>query len=178
MHVRPAQLSDMDLVYGLDHSYQTDQVWQLSNKSSLTEYSAIMRLAKLPRPIQVQYPHDEAMLRRTLHRADFLWVMQGEGIRDILGYLALTLLPWQNTACITSLAVAPAARRKKVATQLLRAANEQARGEGMHSVTGDVPTKNHPATRLYQSCGFKFTGYAENYYSAHDIALLFASKIR
>jgi GNAT superfamily N-acetyltransferase len=183
MQLRPAQLADMDLLYGLDHSYQTDHVWQLSNKAGNDEYSAILRLAKLPRPITAPFQHDATALRRTLHRADFVWVMEGEaatalGERNLLGYLSMTLLPWQNTAWVTSLAVRPDARRKGVATRLLQAANDQARSEGMHSLTADVATKNYPATRLCQTRGMRFTGFSENFYSAHDIALLFASRIR
>jgi ribosomal protein S18 acetylase RimI-like enzyme len=179
MNIRAAQLSDMDLVYGLDASYQSDHVWQLSNKANNTEITAILRLARLPRPITVTSPHDETALRRTLHRADFLWVAEtAEGSRDITGFLALTLLPWQNTAWVTMLVVRPDQRRQGIASKLLATAAAQARNDGMHSLTIDVATKNYPATRLAQARNFKLTGYSENFYQAHDIALLFATRIR
>lgn len=185
MKVRPAQLADMDLIYGLDHGFQTDHVWQLSSKAANDEYSAVLRLAKLPRALSVPFAHDATALRRLIHRADFVWVMEGEttgtaglGSRDIVAYLSMTLLPWQNTGWVTSLAVRPATRRKGVATQLLQAAQAQARQEGMHSITADISTKNYPATRLFQARGYKFVGYSENFYSAHDIALMFAARIR
>jgi ribosomal protein S18 acetylase RimI-like enzyme len=179
MEIRPAQLADMDLIYGLDHSFQTDHVWQLSNKAATNEYSAILRLAKLPRAITVQYAHDAVALRRVLHRADFVWVLHSPANqRDIHAYLAMTLLPWQHTALVTSLCVRPDSRRKGLATRLLGVAMTQARDEGMHSLTADVPTKAYPATRFYQARGFKLAGYSENHYASHDIALLFASRIR
>ncbi len=179
MEIRPAQLADMDLIYALDHTYQTDHVWQLSNKAAPNEYDSVLRLTKLPRMITAPAPHDGIALRRVIHRADFVWVMHPESNqRDLHAYLAMTLLPWQNTALVTSLCVRPNSRRKGLATRLLRTALDQARTEGMHSLTADAPTKAYPATRLYQARGFKLSGYSENYYAAHDIALLFATRIR
>jgi ribosomal protein S18 acetylase RimI-like enzyme len=183
MNIRLAELSDLEAICALDHSYQTDHVWQLSGRNSGEEMSATLRLAKLPRAMAVRSPHDVDTLRRTVHRADFLWVIEGESLgvgvqHGIAGYLAMTLLPWQNTGWITSLAVRPDARRTGIATQLLAAAKDQARAEGMHSITIDVPTKNFPASRMCVRRGMYFCGYAENYYASHDIALFFATKIR
>lgn len=182
MRIRPAELADMDAIFALNHGYATDHVWQLSNQSSASEQSAVFRLTRLPRQIQVAYPHDERTLRQCLHRSDFVWVMQGdtslEGSRDVLGYVAMSLLPWHNTGWIVAFAVDPKWRRKGLATQLLRAAIAQARSDGLHSVTLDVQTKNYPATRLCQTRGLRFAGYADNYYSSQDIALFFTYRIR
>lgn len=183
MNIRLAELSDLETVCAIDHTYQTDHVWQLSGKNGAEEMSAVLRLAKLPRSIPVRAPYDVDLLRRTLHRADFLWVVDGDAIgvtaqHGIAGYLAMTLLPWQHTGWITSLAVRPDARRTGIASGLLAVANDQARAEGMHSITIDVPTKNYPATRLCLRRGMAFCGYAENYYPSHDIALFFATRIR
>lgn len=183
MNIRLAELADLEAVCALDHSYETDHVWQLSGRSGVEEMNAVLRLAKLPRAMPVRSPRSIDVLRRILHRADFLWVVDGEtqsmhGHSDIAGYLAMTLLPWQNTAWITSLAVRPDSRRRGIASRLLAMANDQARVEGMHSITVDVPTKNYPATRLCLRRSMYFCGYAENYYPSHDIALFFATKIR
>jgi ribosomal protein S18 acetylase RimI-like enzyme len=138
-------------------------------------------LSKLPRHVQVPFPYVEATLRRCLHRCDYLWVMQGSqgsAPRDVLGYISMASLPWQNTGWIPALAVAPNARRKGIGTQLLRVAIAQARSDGLHSITLDVQTKNYPAARMCQARGFRFSGYADNYYGSHDIALFFAYRIR
>jgi ribosomal protein S18 acetylase RimI-like enzyme len=183
MNIRLAELADLEAVCMLDHTYQTEYVWQLSGRSGAEEFSALMRLAKLPRAMPVRAVHDVEALRRILHRADFLWVVEGEsrniaGTPSLLGYLAMTLLPWQHTGWVTSLAVRPDARRKGIASRLLRVANDQARSEGMHSITIDVSTKNHPATQMCMRSGMHFSGYSENYYRSNDIALLFATRIR
>ncbi len=182
MQIRRAELSDIDSLCAIDHSYVTDQVCQLNGKDSVEEYSANFRLARLPRQIQVNSIHDARALRRNMHRCDHMWVMQGEVTRDsprgILGYLGMATLPWQNTGWLPVFAVVPEFRRKGIGSQLLRAAMTQAKQDGLHSITLDVQTKNHPATQLCQARGFRFAGYADNFYSTHDIALFFAYKIR
>jgi ribosomal protein S18 acetylase RimI-like enzyme len=193
MHIRPAQLADIDALCNLDHGYVTDHVWQLSGRDTPGEYLAQFRLSRLPRQIQVPFGQDVRYLRRTLHRCDHVWVMQGDesdnqilpgsvsyanGARGVLGYIGMATLPWQNTGWVPVLNVVPEWRRKGIGTQLLRAAMAQAKADGLHSITLDIQTKNYPATRLCQARGFRFAGYSDNFYQTHDIALFFAYKIR
>lgn len=180
MHIRPADLADIEAILALDHAYETDHVWQMSGNAGVREFHTAFTLAKLPRMIQVGYPHEPAALRRVLHRCDYLWVMQNATAtpRDLLGYIGMSVVPWQNTGWVPAFAVLAGERRKGIGTQLLRAAIAQAKAAGLHSVTLDVQTKNHPATRLLQARGFRYSGFADNYYSSHDIALFFAYRIR
>jgi ribosomal protein S18 acetylase RimI-like enzyme len=178
MHIRSADLADIDAIVALDHSYMTDHVWQMSGRDTNSEYNALFRLARLPRLLNVPYPHDERTLRRTLHRCDRVWVMEGQSPSDILGYIGMASMPWQNSGWLPCFAVAPAARRQGIATQLLRTVTAQAKADGLQSLTIDIQTKNYPATCMAQSRGFRFAGYADNYYSARDIALFFAYRIR
>jgi ribosomal protein S18 acetylase RimI-like enzyme len=178
MHIRPADLADIEAILALDHAYETDHVWQMSGNSNTSEFNSAFRLVKLPRMIQVSYPHEVQGLRRVLHRCDYLWVMQGATPREILGYIGMSAVPWQNTGWIPAFAVLAGERRKGIGTHLLRAAIAQAKTAGLHSVTLDVQTKNHPAIKLAQSRGFRYSGYADNYYNSHDIALFFAYRIR
>ncbi len=178
MHIRPADLADIEAILALDHAYETDHVWQMSGNAGNSEFDTLFRLVKLPRMIQVSYPHEAQSLRRVLHHCDYLWVMQSAAPRDILGYIGMSIVPWQNTGWIPAFAVAGNERRKGIGTQLLRTTIAQAKAAGLHSVTLDAQTKNYPVTRLAQSRGFRYSGYADNYYSSHDIALFFAYRIR
>ena len=178
MHIRAAELADLDLIRALDHSYMTDHVWQMSGKDNRDESSATFRLAGLPRQLQAQYPHDATDLRRIMHRCDYLWVMVGDNGQDVLGYIGTAILPWQNTGWVPCYCVTPASRRKGIGTQLLRTAAQQAKTDGLHSLTVDLQTKNHPGTRFCQKLGFRFSGYSDNYYSARDIALFFTYRVR
>ena len=178
MNIRQAELSDIDAIITLDHSYMTDHVWQMSGRDGNNEISATFRLASLPRNIQAPYPHDPPTLRRILHRCDHVWVMMADSTSDILGYVGMVSLPWQNTGWLPCFCVIPDARRKGIGVQLLRTATTQAKSDGLQSLTIDLQTKNYPATRFCQTHGFHFSGYADNYYSARDIALFFAYRIR
>jgi GNAT superfamily N-acetyltransferase len=178
MHIREAELSDIDTIITLDHSYMTDHVWQMSGRGGTNENSATFRLASLPRNIQAPYPHDPPTLRRILHRCDHVWVMTGDDGLTTLGYLGMVTLPWQNTGWLPCFCVIPGARRKGIGTQLFRAAAAQAKTDGLQTMTIDLQTKNYTATRFCQTRGFHFSGYADNYYSARDIALFFAYRIR
>jgi ribosomal protein S18 acetylase RimI-like enzyme len=104
--------------------------------------------------------------------------MQGGAARDVLGYAGLAVVPWQSTGWIPALAVAPHARRTGIGTQLLRTAIARAKADGLHSITLDLQTKNYPATLMCQARGLRFSGYADNYYGSHDIALFFAYRLR
>ena len=178
MYIRQAELADIDVISGLEHSYMTDHVWQLSEHDSTAEYSALFRLARLPRQLQAPYPHDPPTLRRILHRCDHVWVMQGQNSQDISGYLGIVAMPWQNTGWITCFNVIASERRKGIGTELLHEAMAQAKREGLQSISVDLQTKNYPATLFSQARGFRFSGYSDNYYSARDIALFFAYRIR
>jgi ribosomal protein S18 acetylase RimI-like enzyme len=178
MHIRQADLGDIDPILSLDHSYMTDHVWQMSGRDTTSEYTATFRLARLPRQLRVQPPHDVQTLRRIPHRCDMLWVMQGEQGRDILGYIGMAVLPWQNTAWVPCFAVAPESRCQGIGAQLLKAVAAQTKRDELQSITLDFQTKNYPATRFCQRLGLRFAGYSDNYYSARDIALFFAFRIR
>jgi N-acetylglutamate synthase-like GNAT family acetyltransferase len=178
MHIRQAELSDIDVITALDHSYMTDHVWQMTGRDSNSENSATFRLARLPRQLQVPYPHNSVTLRRILHRCDTVWVAEGANAREILAYLGMVSLPWQNTGWLPCFSVVPNSRRQGIGTQLLHTAMAQAKNDGLQSLTLDLQTKNYPATRLCQKRGFHFSGYSDNYYSARDIALFFTYSIR
>ena len=54
----------------------------------------------------------------------------------------------------------------------------QARSLRLHSVMADLQTKNVPAARFCEAMGFKFSGYADNYYATQDIALFYSCRVR
>ena len=90
----------------------------------------------------------------------------------------MAVVPWQGTGWIPILCVRPDQRRKGVGSQLMRTAIAQARELELRTVTLDVSTKNYPATRLAQTRGFRFAGYADNYGNGQDIAIFFTFRVR
>lgn len=184
--IRPANLADIEVVINFDHSYTTDHVWQMAAREAARdmprggpgEFASAFRLSTLPRQMKIPGSFDPRSLRRILNRCDFAWVRQGENTGDLLGYIGMAVLPWQSTGWIPALCVRPDQRRKGVGTQLVRAAIAQARELELRTVTLDVSTKNHPAARLAQTRGFRFSGYADNYGNGQDIAMFYAFRVR
>lgn len=82
---------------------------------------------------------------------------------EVAGYICTWLL--EQELHINNLAVASGFRRKGVGRQLLRAALEMARREGVRSAVLEVRASNLAAQRLYQSFGFRVAGVRRNYYS-------------
>lgn len=177
MIIRASDLADINNILTLDAGYSTEFVWQLAAKETTGEMSAALKLAPLPRLMKIAPMLDGDALRRVISRCDFVWVMQGDAPREILGYLGMAAVPWQNAGWISCLAVAPSHRRQGIATRLLGAARARAKAENMASVVMDVHTKNYPATRLCQRAGFKLAGYLDNFYPTRDIALLYVNRL-
>lgn len=178
MIIRASDLADITNIVALDAGYSTESVWQLNAKEAAGELNATLKLSPLPRLMKIAPALDADALRRAIGRCDFVWVMQGDTPREILGYAGMAVVPWQNAGWIPCVAVAPSHRRQGIATRLLGAARARAKAEGLANVFMDVPTKNYPATRLCQRVGFKLSGYSDNFYANHDIALLYQLKIR
>ena len=89
---------------------------------------------------------------------------------------AFAIVEWstedaQTTAYIQTLEVAPAHRKRGIATQLLHRLEGSARNAGATAIGLHVAEPNAPAIHLYQAHGYQPHGREENYY-AHGIPAL------
>jgi [ribosomal protein S18]-alanine N-acetyltransferase len=66
---------------------------------------------------------------------------------------------------INTLAVAPAWRRRGLATMLLRHVFAEANARGVHRATLEVRATNRPAIALYERLGFQVTATRYRYYN-------------
>ena len=66
---------------------------------------------------------------------------------------------------VMNLAVAPAYRRKRVASSLLERLFELTAGDGRRGYTLEVRVSNDVAIRLYEQAGFKARGVRRGYYT-------------
>jgi len=88
----------------------------------------------------------------------------------VVGFAGLQLLT--DDAHITTIAVAPAHRRRKLATRLLVALLRGARARGAHAATLEVRLHNTAAQRLYAGFGFRPVGVRPRYYEGTVDALI------
>ena len=172
IEVRPAAPADLPQLMAFDHNSTTEHVWQLDLRREPRDLQivATFREVRLPRQVNLAYPHDPAALEKDWGRKAMTLVATS-GIQPI-GYAALDE-PRTSNAWISDLVVAPRWRRQGVGGALLAAAERWAAGQGHRRLLIEMQTKNHPAIRLALKHGYEFCGYNDHYYSTQDIALFF-----
>jgi GNAT superfamily N-acetyltransferase len=170
--IRTITNADVPHLMGMDHSSSTDHVWQLELRrdTRAPQVSAVFREVRLPRPVPLTYPNDPFSLADEWKRKAAVWL--AENASGAIGYLAVGL-PRAGVAWITDVAVAPAWRRKGVATALLSTVHAWCSERQMHRIFIEMQSKNHPGIALAQKNDFEFCGYNDRYYSNQDIMLVF-----
>ncbi len=79
-------------------------------------------------------------------------VAEADGV--VGGFVTVGLRAWNRLAQLDGLAVAPARRRRGLASALLAAAEVLARDAGMRGIRVDTPVDNAPARALYLARGY------------------------
>jgi len=83
----------------------------------------------------------------------------------------------ETTAYVQTIEVAPAARRRGIARELLSRAEESARLVGARSIWLHVEAENAGAIRLYEAQGYRCRGRKENFYPLGQAALVYMKRI-
>lgn len=177
MRIRKAELPDLNQCLLLDHSFETQYVWQLYlSENSDGDKNITFRTVKLPRPMHVEYPRDTDTLLGDWQ--DEAYVLVAEEGDQVLGYLDLTVEEWNHTGWLNHLAVGRQHRRLGLGSALLRSGLDWAEDRRLRAVMGEVQTKNHPTISFLQKHGFVFCGFNDRYYTNQDIALFFSLTLR
>jgi len=160
----------------LDHSYITDQVWQMDLQEQSNGTSMTFSSTRLPRAMHSDYPRrlDELMTR--WEQGDAILVAEDEG--QIVGYLHLVIQASEGAAWVRNMVVAPRLRRRGIGTALLQAAADWLCQQKVNRLLLEMATKNYPAICFAHKLGFSFCGYNDRYYANQDIALFFAQSLR
>ena len=172
MHIYRADLRDLAGCLQLDGSYETEYVWQINQQQEGGQVVTRFLQARLPRPMQVQYPGWSEALLAHQQRGDLILV--AAVATRIHGYIDQETQPDQGVGWIHHLVVGPENRRQGVGSALLARGLQHARQLGLAQLMTAVQSKNYPAIQFLQKHGFKFCGYNERYYRSRDIALYFA----
>ncbi|XVJ69318.1 MAG: GNAT family N-acetyltransferase [Rhizobacter sp.] len=134
MHIRPAQLQDVDLIAPLFSAYRC-----------FYEQAADLPLAR-------------QFIRDRLQRQESVILLAQDEHGQALGFCQLypTFCSVDATPIyvLYDLFVAPTARRGGVAKALLRAAEEHAAAQGVLRLDLTTAKTNHSAQRLYESMGW------------------------
>ncbi len=176
IQLRPTIASDLSRLMGFDHSTTSEAVWQLELRRDTGQINAAFREVRLPRSIQVDYPHDPYSLADDWIRKSMMYTaFSGQ---DPVGYISLLEQGTASVVWVTDLVVAAGERRTGVASTLLAAGQEWAASRAHRRFILEMQSKNFPAIRLAQKYGFEFCGYNDHYYLTQDVALFFSKVLK
>ena len=176
IQIRRAVATDITILMAIDHSSQTDYVWQMDVQHEVGQVGAIFREIRLPRSVSVPYPRPVSALPDSWNRrAGMLVAMIGE---QIIGYIRMSDLILPRTVWMTDIVVSPRFRRQGVGTALILSAQSWAMDRKDNRALVETPSKNNPMIYLARKLGYEFCGYNDLYYESQDIALFFGRSIR
>lgn len=176
IQIRHALQTDLSVLLALDHTCQSDYVWQMDVHHEEGQVGAIFREIRLPRTVTVGYPRPVKTLSETwANRSGVLIALLGE---QVVGYIRIDDELIQHTARVVDLVVAPRVRRQGIASALILAAQSWALQRKNERMVIEMASKNHPGIKLAQKLGYDFCGYNDQYYQSQDIAIFFGRFIR
>jgi len=176
IQIRRASATDVPVLMAIDHTIQTDYVWQMDVHHDEGQVGAIFREIRLPRSVTVPYP-------RTLSTMPDMWNKRGGMLvavinEEVIGYIRMSDLILPHTAWLTDVVVSARFRRQGVGMALILAAQSWAVDRKDNRALLEMPSKNKPAIGLARKLGYEFCGYNDMYYETQDIALFFGRSIR
>jgi ribosomal protein S18 acetylase RimI-like enzyme len=176
VQIRPATASDLPILMAIDHSCQSDYVWQMDVIREEDQTGAIFHEIRLPRSVKVSYPRQiNSMFESWNKRMGMLVGAIGE---QVVGYIRMNELLIHQTAWLSDMVVSSRFRRQGVGTALILAAQSWAIDRKNKRAMLEMSSKNHPAICLARKLGYEFCGYNDNFYETKDITLFFVHSFR
>lgn len=176
LQIRPTVATDLTRLMGIDHSMTSEAVWQLEIRRNTGQVAATFREVRLPRSIQVPYPHNHFALADDWVTRSMMYTAFKNG--EPVGYISLLERGTASTVWVLDLVIDVAHRRSGVAMALLESVQAWAESRAHRRLILEVQSKNVPAIRLAQKSGFEFCGYNDQYYLNKDVALFFAKVLK
>jgi ribosomal protein S18 acetylase RimI-like enzyme len=176
IEIRPAAASDLAVIAGFDHTYQTAYVWQMDRLIEDGHVGVNFREVRLPRSIHVDYPNPKIPGSEGSGAAPV--ILMALLNHEAVGYIGVRDDLRPETTWVSDLAVCPQVRRRGIGTALLLAAQEWGVHRKCRYIILEMQSKNHPAIKLAMKLGYEFCGYNDHYYLNQDIALFFTRYLR
>jgi len=120
-------------------------------------------------------PWSTKVFREELALANRRYVVAEDGTGVIVGYAGLLLV--EEDAHVTTLAVDPRVRRRRLGSRLMLALVAASRTAAARHLTLEVRMSNVSARRLYEQFGFAPVGIRKNYYRDEDALVMWAIDI-
>ena len=159
----------------LDHTYETDFVWQMDMREESEDTLVRFRSVRLPRTMQVAYPRSPHVLAQSWANRECFLVASVEDF--IIGYANMRIDHLYSTAWVYDLVVDRRVRRRRIGSALLEQSARWARMREVDMITLELQTKNAPGIGFAKSLGFSFCGFNDHYYRNRDIAIFFSRNL-
>jgi GNAT superfamily N-acetyltransferase len=176
--IRDGLEADIPACLALDHTYQTDHVWQMRLHSESDKQSVLFIRERLPRTLDTTCPINENRLRAALPAPHGFIVAADRNHGEIYGYLTARHDSVYQIAHIQDLVISRPYRQRRIGTKLLNIARQWARECGLLLLTVEVQTRNYPAITFCQHSGLIFSGFNDHYFPDQDIAVFFSQSLR
>lgn len=173
--IRPAEEQDISACAALDHSLETQVVWQMKLHTEQDTRTVAFQTLRLPRPIRVEYPRTPDSLQKEL--ADVKGVLVAEAEEVLLGYIQLILNPADQSAWVRNFAVGKLWRQRRIGSALLDQAIRRAQHYQARQITLETTTRSYPAIQFMTARGLLFCGFNDRYYASQDIAIFFGQTL-
>lgn len=172
--IRSTVSTDLARLAALDHTIDTDYVWQLDLRREAGQVEVSLREVRLPRTVRLPHPRLASDLPDTWHLRPMLSAMQG---LEAVAYIRFSAEMVPHAVWMTDLVVGRPFRGRGLARKLIGAAEAWGLQRGLRRAIVEIQTKNAPAIRIAHKLGFEFCGYNDQYYPSRDVALFFARSI-
>ena len=172
--IRNTVSTDLARLGALDHTINTDYVWQLTLDHSNDQINVSLREIRLPRTIRIDHPRSSVELADTWHLRPMLSAMNG---MEAIAYIRFSDKIVSHAVWITDVVVGKSYRGQGIAQKLIKAAEDWGGERGFRKSIIEIQSKNSPAIRMARKLGYDFSGYNDQYYATRDVALFFTRAI-
>lgn len=176
--IRDGLDSDISGCLAMDHTYETDYVWQMNIHEEGDQWEVRFKTDRLPRTMQAEYPRDERRLRLAVPPNQCFLVAVERDQPEVIGYLTMWNDPIYRVARVNDLVVSRTYRNHRIATRLLNVSRQWAREHDLTQMTMEIQTKNYPGIMFCQQRGFTFCGFNDRLFPNQDIAIFFSQSLR
>lgn len=173
IEIRPALPADIADLIRLDHSYDTQHVWQMdvNHERDSGEIQVTFRQVSLPRSVRYEIPRPPHSLADDWQHFSGLLVA---AIADKpVGYIGMIIDQVTGGIWIPDLLVDRPLRRQGIGSALILSAAEWASTRDSHEIILEIQPRNGPAVDLALKLGFDFCGFNDSYYPKNEIGMFF-----
>ena len=174
IEIRPTISTDLARLAALDHTIETDYVWQLDLHRESNQVQVDLREVRLPRTVRLAHPRAANELPDTWHLRPMYSAMMG---MEAVAYVRFSEKFIPHAVWITDVVVGRPLRRQGLAHKLIGTVEAWGVQNEFRRVIIEIQSKNQPAIHMILKMGFEFCGYNDQYYATRDVALFFARSL-